>query len=39
MSGRAPRLDNRSFRLLIVGAGLCWSIAFPVIALSHHHQL
>jgi hypothetical protein len=39
MSGRAPRLDNRSFRLLIVGAGLCWSIAFPVIALSHQLQL
>src|ERR1043166_1591126 len=33
MSGRALRLDDRSFRLLIVGTGLCWSVAFVVIAL------
>jgi hypothetical protein len=39
MSGRALCLDNRSFRLLIVGTGLCWSIAFPVIALSCQLQL
>jgi hypothetical protein len=39
MSGRALGLNNRSFRLLIVGAGLCWSIAFPVIALSYQLQL
>src|SRR4249919_1243231 len=37
MSGRALRLEDRSFRFLIVGAGLCWSVAFPVIAL--HYQL
>jgi hypothetical protein len=39
MSGWALRLDDRSFRLLIVGTGLCWSIAFPVIALSCQLQL
>ena len=39
MSGRALRLDNQAFRFLIVGTGLCWSIAFPVIALSHQLQL
>ena len=39
MSGRALRLDDRSFRLLIVGAGLCWSVAFPVIALFYHLEL
>jgi hypothetical protein len=39
MSGWALRLDDRSLRLLIVGTGLCWSIAFPVIALSCQLQL
>lgn len=39
MSGRTLRLDNQAFRFLIVGTGLCWSIAFPVIALSHQLQL
>src|SRR4051812_4177156 len=39
MSGRAPRLDDRSFRLLIVGTGLCWSVVFPVIALFYQLEL
>src|SRR5690349_9439242 len=39
MSGRALRLDSRSFPSLIVGAGLCWSIAFPIIALSCQLEL
>jgi hypothetical protein len=39
MSGRALRLDSRSFRFLIVGAGLCWSVAFPVIALFNQLEL
>jgi hypothetical protein len=39
MSGRALHLDNRSFRLLIVGAGLCWSVAFPVTALRCQFEL
>ena len=39
MSGRALRLDDRSLRLLIVGTGLCWSVAFPVIALFHRLEL
>jgi len=39
MSGRALRLDSRSFRFLIVAAGLCWSIAFPIIALACQLQL
>lgn len=39
MSGRALRFDNNSFRLLIVGTGLCWSIAFPIIALCNQLQL
>jgi len=39
MSGRALRLEDRSFRFLIVGAGLCWSVAFPVIALFHQLEL
>src|SRR5947199_2817211 len=33
MSGQALCLDDGSFRFLIVGAGLCWSVALPVIAL------
>ena len=39
MSGRALRLDDRSFRFLVVGAGLCWSVAFPVIALFNQLEL
>jgi hypothetical protein len=39
MSSRALGLNNCSFRLLIVGAGLCWSIAFPLIAISCQLQL
>ena len=39
MSGRALRLDDRSFRLLIVGTGLGWSVAFPVIALFYQLEL
>ena len=39
MSDRAPRLDDRSFRFLIVGTGLCWSVAFPVIALFYQLEL
>jgi hypothetical protein len=39
MSGRALRLDGSSFRFLIVGAGLCWSVAFVVIALFYELEL
>ena len=39
MSGRALRLDDSSFWFLIVGAGLCWSVAFPVIALFYQLEL
>ena len=39
MSGRALRLDDRSFRLLIVGAGLSWSVAFVFIALFNQLEL
>jgi len=39
MSGRALRLDDRLFRFLIVGTGLGWSVAFPVIALSYQLEL
>jgi hypothetical protein len=30
ISGHALRLDERSLRFLIIGAGLCWSVAFVV---------
>jgi len=33
------RFDDRSLRFLIVGAGLGWSVAFPVIALFHQLEL
>ena len=33
MLGPSPRLNARKMRLLVIGAGLCWSIAFAVIAL------
>ena len=39
MSGRALRLDDHSLRHLIVGTGLGWSIAFPVVALFFQLQL
>ena len=39
MSGHALRLDERSFRFLIIGAGLCWSVAFVVIALFYELEL
>jgi hypothetical protein len=39
MSDHALRLDDRSFRFLIVGAGLCWSVAFVVIALFYQLEL
>src|SRR6266436_921330 len=39
MSGRALRFDDRSLRFLIVGAGLGWSVAFPVIALFYQLEL
>jgi len=39
MSGRASRLDARSARFLIVGIGLGWSVAFPVIALFYQLEL
>ena len=39
MFGRALRLDDHSFRFLIAGMGLCWSVAFPVIALFYQLEL
>src|SRR6478735_8061828 len=39
MCSRALRLDDRLFRLLIVGTGLGWSVAFPIIALFHRLEL
>ena len=39
MSGHALRLDERSLRFLIIGAGLCWSVAFVVIALFYELEL
>jgi hypothetical protein len=33
------RFDDRALRFLIVGAGLGWSVAFPVIALFHQLEL
>jgi hypothetical protein len=39
MSGWALRLDGSSFRFLIVSTGLCWSVAFPVIALFYQLEL
>ncbi len=37
MSGPAPLVDTRVLRLLVVGSGLGWSVAFVAIAL--HYQL
>src|SRR5690349_18452464 len=39
MPAPALTLDERSFRLLIVAAGLGWSIAFPVVALYSQFEL
>ena len=39
MSGRALRLDDDSFRLLVIGAGLGWAVAFPIAALFFQLQL
>jgi hypothetical protein len=39
MPGPAPRLDDRSLRFLIVGAGLGWSVAFVVIVLVYQLEL
>jgi hypothetical protein len=39
MSGRALRLDDHSFRLLVIGTGLGWAVAFPVAALLFRLQL
>jgi hypothetical protein len=39
MSGRALRLDDHSFRLMVIGAGLGWAVAFPVAALLFRLQL
>src|SRR5215204_4571150 len=39
MSGWASRHDARSARSLIVGAGLCWSVAFPLIAIFYQLEL
>lgn len=39
MPGRALRVDDASFRLLVVAAGLGWAIAFPFIALFFRLQL
>jgi hypothetical protein len=39
MSCRAQRLDDGSFRLLIIAAGLCWSVAFVVVALCYQLEL
>ena len=33
MPGRVLRLDDRSFRFLVIGVGLSWSVAFAVIPL------
>lgn len=39
MPGLTPRLDDRSLRLLVVGAGLGWSLVFVVIALVYQLEL
>lgn len=39
MSGRALRVDDASFRLMVIAAGLGWSITFPVVALSFRLEL
>lgn len=39
MSWPAPRSNIDILRTLVIGAGLCWSIAFVVVALHHELQL
>ena len=39
MNLQCLRFDDRALRFLIVGAGLGWSVAFPVIALFHQLEL
>jgi hypothetical protein len=39
MSDIALREDGRSFRRLVIAAGLCWSVAFVVIALFYELEL
>lgn len=39
MPGRALRVDDASFRLLVMAMGLGWSIAFPLVALFFKLQL
>jgi hypothetical protein len=39
MSWPAPRSNIDILRVLVIGAGLCWSIAFVVVALHHELQL
>lgn len=39
MPGRALRVDDASFRLLVIAAGLGWAIAFPLVALFFRLQL
>lgn len=39
MSWPAPRSNIDILRILVIGAGLCWSIAFVVVALYHELQL
>src|SRR5215467_14633624 len=39
MSGPSPRFDACTLRRLIIGGGLCWSIAFVIIGLSYQLEL
>jgi hypothetical protein len=39
MTGPFPRVDSRTLRLLVIGTGLSWSIAFVVIALYYRLEL
>src|SRR5215475_5188206 len=39
MSDLAPRQDKLLFRRLVIATGLCWSVAFVFIALSHQLEL
>ena len=39
MSGPFSRVDSRILRLLVIGTGLGWSIAFPAIALYYQLEL
>ena len=35
----APRSNIDILRILVIGAGLCWSVAFVMVALHHELQL